>query len=223
MRAGRTGTVELIESQKADVRFDAAVPAARRTKCHYDGSMSALLLVALQVASPSFVQTMPPYRPLSVTRGDANGTVGTALLFEPIQLGLLADAPAGFSASGPCEDGAGPWSGWRSYSPQTTTTPTAYVARTVQLVPQLHLVGFSRMGCAFDGATGGAIVLTRPLTSTTSLALSGGALLLPSFGPGATPVTVQQLRADVRGRGPVVFGVVATPQGSARVTFGGSF
>jgi hypothetical protein len=145
-----------------------------------------------------------------------------SLALEPIRLGLMGDAPAGGASEGPCERNEP-----RSFEAATSPTTSFQSALGVRLVPRLTLFAFSRGGCAFDGAAGGALVFVQPLAPKVSLVLSAGAIYLPHYGTGGSHEVVQQARADVvfqRSEGRTLSVGIATPRtggGSPRLTFGG--
>jgi hypothetical protein len=153
--------------------------------------------------------------------GDANGTWGSpttpSFALEPIRLALMgASVPTGRFEPG-CSDHV-----------ESTGAATAGVpgfamqhATALQLVPKLTLFGFSRGGCAIDGAVGGAIVYATLLRKDIWLVASAGVLHLPHAGPGGASITRADVRADImfaRPRGhSYTVGV-----GTRGVTFGGT-
>lgn len=160
--------------------------------------------------------------------GDASGSDGSGSsaspALEPIRLGLMGDAPAGGAAAGPCESNDA-----RSFEASTSPTTPFQSAYGVRLVPRLTLFAFSRGGCVFDGAAGGALVFVQPLAPKVSLVLSAGAIYLPHYGTGGSHGVATQARADVvfqRPEGRTLSVGIATPRngsGSPRLTFGGIF
>lgn len=48
-----------------------------------------------------------------------------------------------------------------------------------ELVPQLTLLGFSRLGCPVDALVGGGLVYAKPISKTISLSFSGGVIYRP--------------------------------------------
>lgn len=158
------------------------------------------------------------------TSGSDGSGSGASSTLEPIRLGLMADAPAGGATAGPCESNDA-----RSFESSTSPITRFQSAYGVRLVPRLTLFAFSRGGCAFDGAAGGALVFVQPLAPKVSLVLSAGAIYLPHYGPGGSHVTAPQARADVvfqRAEGRTLSVGIATPRngsGTPRLTFGGLF
>jgi hypothetical protein len=162
--------------------------------------------------------------------GDASGSDGSggrgASTLEPIRLGLMADAPATGASPGPCESNDA-----RSFEPSTSPITPFQSAYGIRLVPRLTLFAFSRGGCAFDGALGGAFVFVQPLAQKVSLVMSAGSIYLPHYGLHGAPAVAAQARADVvfqRPAGRSLSVGIATPRvgsvgGSPRLTFGGIF
>ncbi|HEY8075109.1 MAG TPA: hypothetical protein VIF62_13390 [Labilithrix sp.] len=112
--------------------------------------------------------------------GDANGS-GYDVSLEPLRLGLMDEAPL---------------SGDPSCREPYAAAPT-YYGTTLRLVPRLTLAGFSRVGCAMDGAVGGGLVYTVPIRKSIDLNLSAGAIFAPHTGPNGTPIAATHLRADL--------------------------
>jgi len=128
--------------------------------------------------------------------GDANGVAGARapewILFEPLRLGLLSQAPATGRSHPACADNnelLGASTGQSSFASQ-------HVIGT-RLTPSLTLFGFTRGGCALDAGIGGAIVHATPLRPNIWLTTSAGFLFLPQYNPNGTPAMRTQLRTDV--------------------------
>lgn len=166
----------------------------------------------------------------STGAGDAAGSDGSggaaAPTLEPIRLGLMGDAPAGGASAGPCESNDA-----RTFEPSTSPSMPFQSAYGVRLVPRLTLFAFSRGGCAFDGAMGGAFVFVQPLAQKVSLVMSAGTIYLPHYGLNGASAVAAQARADVvfqRPEGRSLSVGIATPRtgsagGTPRLTFGGIF
>lgn len=87
--------------------------------------------------------------------------------------------------------------------------------------PRLSLFGFSRMGCALDGAAGAGFTFTLPITRQVAFATSAGAILVPGA-PAGSERSSGGVRMGVvfRGSSGRSFNVGI---GNRGMTFGGRF
>jgi hypothetical protein len=139
--------------------------------------------------------------------GDATGLpadpAGTdELAIEPLRLALLGGHPE--------VSGAGAWcpgasleanAGYGSLRSMSAFGANLLGGRS-RHAPRLTLFGFSRSGCALDGAVGGGVTLAVPIRRGLSFVASAGAIYLPATVPGASspgggPATSGRIRADL--------------------------
>ena len=176
---------------------------------------AAVAGLVLMAPAPCFAQSMMPTRPpvtwIGLGRaGDAAGRAGNIdhvgeLALEPLRLSLLGNHPwTPLDAMSGCRDqladvrsGSAPAGFMTTYAMNLLGGPGLSWK-----MPRLTLFGFSRGGCALDGAAGGGATFIVPIRQDIFFVASAGAIYLPATGPTVAPAHSTSARGDVVFRRP---------------------